>query len=66
MENRVPLKETIELLRASGDYSNDTDKFFKQIPVRMELKPGTAGLAPTKDSNGNPTIASGRSGYVTQ
>jgi hypothetical protein len=61
----IDVATSIKIMTALGMFDADMEKFFKQAPVRRDLKPGTAGLAVRTDSDGNPVVATGSVGYVT-
>lgn len=63
--NEVPFADTIEIVKALSGFNSEMEEFFAQSPNKRDLIPGTAGLAPVTDKDGNATIASGSNGYVT-
>lgn len=62
----VPYKESIDLLKNLGVWDEDMEDMFKHSVKRQPIIPGTAGLAPIKDSDGNDVIPPGSVGYVTK
>lgn len=61
----VPFATAVNLVKAMGVYDDEVDKYFKNTPVRMDLRPGTAGLEIDRDSDGNPILGPGTIGLVT-
>lgn len=59
-------KQTIDMLTNLGVYDDDMEAMIKSSVIRQPLIPGTAGLAPIKDSDGNDVIPPGSVGYVTK
>lgn len=59
-------QQTIDLLTSLGIYNDDTKDLIKSSVKRQPIIPGTAGLAPIKDSDGNDVIPPGSVGYITK
>lgn len=61
MDAAIKLLKTMD----GNDFTTDVETMFKNSSARMTLKPGTDGLAPRKDKDGNTLIGKGTVGYVT-
>lgn len=62
----VPFDKAIKLLDNLGIYDDEMKEFMRTIKIRTVVRPGTAGLAPITDADGNDVIPPGRSVYITE
>ena len=62
----VDYSTSMAIAKSLGIWDDDMKTFFEHVPVRRDLKPGTAGLAIRTDTDGKPVLAKGSVGYVTQ
>lgn len=62
----VPYAESIEIFKGLGIWDEELEQMVKASVKRMPIIPGTAGLSPIKDSEGNDVIPPGSSGYITK
>ena len=62
----IPLVEAINIMDSLGCKDEEFLKFVRTTPRLSNTIPGTAGLAPEKDKNGNDVISGPVAGYSTK
>ena len=62
----IPFVEALNLMDKLGCKDDALLELVKKTPRRQPIQPGTAGLAPIKDKDGNDTINTPVAGYVTK